>query len=204
MIAIIVPTRGLTFTQTDILIDQVVEHFDCRVFRTFDKEIPVAQNYLVEEALKTDAEFFLFIEEDNVPTLKQVRDMVNRNVDICFVDYGVNGWSCSAQNKKGEILWCGLGVTMVKRRVLEKMEKPWFRTDKSYRLNDNKWIDVPMKYGGHDIYFFVKAREVGFKITRIEGEADHLRLNSIGRPEINHGLHLIEKKPRISKEQIIS
>lgn len=204
MIAIIVPTRGLTFTQTDILIDSVVYKYDCKVFRSYDMEIPKAPNYLVEKALETDAEYFLFIEEDNVPTLKQIDDMINRDTDICFVDYGVNGWSCSAQNKRGEILWCGLGVTLVKRKVFETLEKPWFRTDKSYRLNDNKWVDIPMKYGGHDIYFFVKAREAGFKIVKIEGEAGHLKLDSIGSPEVNHGLHLISEKPRIGKYQIIS
>lgn len=203
MISILVASRGLVFTETDILIDKVVNHFDSQVFRTYDKKIPDAQNYLVEEALKTEASMFLFLEEDNVPTLEQVVEMVNRNVDICFVDYGVAGWSCSARNKKGEILWCGLGTTLIKRKVFEKLDRPWFRIDKSLRLNDNKWIDVPMKYGGHDIWFFVKARELGFKITQVEGEADHLKLDSLGRPEVNYGLHKIGKKPKISKLQII-
>ena len=204
MISILVGTRGLVFTQTDIIIDKIVNNFDCKVFRTFDKKIPDAQNYLVEEALKTDSEFFLFIEEDVVPTIEQVKEMVNRNVDICFVDYGVNGWSCSARDGKGEILWCGFGCTMIKRCVFEKLVRPYFRTDKSLRLNDNKWIDTPMKYGGHDIWFFTKAREAGFQITQVGGEAIHLKLEALGTSEVNHGLHFISKKPKIEKYQIIS
>lgn len=204
MIAIIVATRGLVFTETDILIDKVVNFFDSQVFRSYDKKIPDAQNYLVEEALKTEAQYFLFIEEDNVPTFEQVKKMVNRDVDISFVDYAVGGWSCSAKDKKGEILWAGLGVTLVKRQVFEKLERPFFSIDKSLRLNDNKWIDTPMKYGGHDIWFFTKAREAGFKITQVEGEARHLKLETLGTPEINYGLHKIGEKPKISRKQIIN
>ena len=203
MIAVLCPSRGLVFTETDILIDKVVNHFDSQVFRSYDKKIPDAQNFLVEEALKTESTYFLFLEEDNVPTFEQVKEMVNRDVDIAFVDYGVGGWSCGAKNDKGEILWCGLGVTLIKRKVFEKLDRPWFRIDKSLRLNDNKWIDVPMKYGGHDIWFFTKAREAGFKITQVAGEAIHLRLDKLGTKEINNGLHIIEKKPSISKLQVI-
>src|SRR3990167_8155104 len=130
MIAICLATRGLTFTRTDIAIDQIRDRFDSKVFRTYDKKIPDAQNWLVEEALKTNAEFLLFLEEDNVPTIEQIVGLVNRDVDICFIDYGVNGWSCSARDKKGEILWVGLGCTLIKRKVFEKLERPYFRTDK--------------------------------------------------------------------------
>lgn len=204
MIAILVATRGLVFTETDILIDKIVNYFDSQVFRTFDKKIPDAQNYLVEEALKTEAQYFLFIEEDNVPTFEQVKSMVNYDRDISFVDYGVAGWSCSARKSDTEILWCGLGATMVKRKVFEKLERPFFRTDKSLRINDMTWTDIPMKYGGHDIWFFTKARESGFKITQVVGEARHLKLEALGTPEINHGLHKIGEKPKISRKQIIS
>lgn len=205
MIAIIVPTRGLTFTKTDEAIDKIVERFDCRVFRTYDKEIPESHNWLVEKALETEADYLLFVEEDNVPTLERVVEMVNRNADISFVDYGVAGWSCSAKDEKtGEVLWCGFGCTLIKRRVFEKMEKPWFRTDKVLRLNDWKWLDQPAKYGGHDIWFFSKAREAGFKITQIAGEIDHLKLDALGRPEINKGLHQIGQKPKITKYQLIN
>jgi len=205
MIAIICPSRGLIFTETDILIDEVVENFDCKVFRTHNKKIPESFNILTEKALlNKNVDVILYIEEDNVPTFQQVKEMIDRDVDISFVDYGVGGSSCSAKDEKGEILWCGLGVTLIKRRVFEALDRPYFRTDISYRLNDKKWIDVPMKYGGHDIYFFVKARGKGFKITQIEGEARHLKLDGLGKPEINHGLHKISEKPKIIKTQIIS
>jgi hypothetical protein len=100
-------------------------------------------------------------------------------------------------------MWCGLGCTLVKREVFEKLEYPYFRSDKALLLNDwpeIKWIEAgEQAYGGHDIYFGIKAREKGFKIIKVEGEARHLKLESLGRPEINKGLHAIVDKPKISK-----
>lgn len=203
MIALLVASRGLTFTQTDIVIDKIRDRFETIIFRTYDKKIPEAQNWLVEEALKTEADFFLFIEEDVVPSLQQIVEMVNRNTDIAFVDYGVNGWSCSTKDEKGEILWVGLGCTLVKRKVFEKLEPPWFRTDKVLRLNDWKWLDQEAKYGGHDIWFFTKAKEAGFRIEQVGGECEHLGVKELGRPETNNGLHPIFSKSKIKNYQII-
>lgn len=202
MIAILCATRGMIFTQVDEAIDKIRDRFDVKIFRTHDKKIPDAQNWLVEQALKTGAEYFLFIEEDVILPVERVVEMVNRNVDITFIDYAVNGWSCSARDDE-EIFWCGLGATLIKRGVFEKIEKPWFRTDKELRLNDWKWIDSNYKYGGLDIWFFTKARESGFKITQIPGECRHLKLDSLGRPETNAGLHIISDKEKIKNYQKI-
>ena len=203
MIAICCATRGMIFTEVDIAIDQIKEHFDSKIFRTFNKPIPEAQNFLVEEALKTNAEYLLYIEEDVVPTLSQVREMVNRNVDIVFIDYGVNGWSCSAKDKSGKILWAGIGCTLVKRKVFEKIDAPWFRTDKSLRLNDWKWIDNPSKYGGQDIWFFRQAIEAGCQVVQIAGEVRHIGLKVLGKKEVNNGLHEVFVKEKIKNYQII-
>jgi len=203
MIAVIRPTRALSFTRSEIALDEIRDSFDMRVFRSFDKPIPNCFNDLVEGALLHKPDYILFLEEDIVLPLDKFREMLNIDVDIVFVDYSVNGFSCSARNKEGEILWCGVGATLVKAQVFDKLEKPYFRTDKTLRLNDNKWIDNPAKYGGQDIWFFTKCREAGFKITQIEGELEHLELVSLGVKEMNNGLHNVGIRDKISKLQII-
>lgn len=203
-LAIVLPTRGMVFTEVENIIDSIQATTKATVLRSFNKPIPDAQNYLVEQALLLpDVTHILFMEEDTIPPYQVAMDLLGSNVDIAFVDYAVNGWSCSARTKQGEILWCGFGCTLVKREVFEKLEEPYFRTDKSLRLNDWQWTDNPMKYGGQDIWFCTKAKEAEFTIKQIPGECRHLSLEMVGKKEDNNGRHLIVERERISKTQII-
>lgn len=205
MIAIVLCSRGLIFAEVEHEIEKMRLEHDIVVFRTWNKPIPDAQNYLTEEVLKNpDIDYLFFIEEDTVPPEGALEKLLTLNTDIACIDYGVNGYSCVAKDKKTEeIYWCGLGCTLIKRKVFDKIEKPWFRTDKTLRLNDWKWIDNPAKYGGHDIWFCMKAREKGFTIQQVEGECRHLKLVSVGVSEYNNGLHIVKEKPKIVIQQYI-
>ena len=208
MIAVILPTRGLVFAEVENMLELMRQYLpQTLVLRSWDKTLPDAQNYLVDAALKVDdVTHLLFIEEDTVMPHPEegILKMIQANADIACIDYGVSGWSCTARDKKtDEILWCGFGCTLVKREVIEALEAPWFRTDKSLRINDWQWIDNPSKYGGQDIWFCEKAREKGFKIVQVAGECKHLELKAVGQKGVNSGLHLIGEKLKIEKQQII-
>ncbi|PWU05326.1 MAG: hypothetical protein C5B43_03510 [Verrucomicrobia bacterium] len=128
------------------------------------------------------------------------------DADIACIDYGVAGYSCITKDKSSrEILWCGLGCTLVKRKVFDTLTMPYFRSDIQLLLNnypEEEWIQAPKDaYGGHDIYFCIQARKAGFTIKQVEGECIHLKLDALGVPEVNYGLHNIGEKPSISKHQ---
>lgn len=202
------PTRGLVFTEVEESISKNLAGFKYKAYRSHDLKIPECENELVNQALKDGCENLLFIEEDTVMPDGAIDRLFLAYADIACVDYGVNGWGCVTRDKKtNEILWCGLGCTLVKREVFDKLEKPYFRSDKTLLLNfwpEIKWIDAGKQaYGGQDIYFCIKAREKGFKIKQVIGECRHLKLDSLGRPEVNYGLHSISQKPKISKYQTI-
>lgn len=206
MIGIALTTRGLLFTEVANAIERERKGHDVKVFYSWDKTIPEAQNFLIEKIMKDKKiDKVWFIEEDTVPPEGALNRLLNVDADIAFIDYGVNGWSCSTKDESGRILWCGLGCTLVHRNVLAGMLFPWFRTDKSLRLNDMKWIDTnPNKvYGQQDIWFCMNARQMGFEIVQAPGECKHLRLDELGQPEVNLGLHKISKKPKINKLQTI-
>jgi hypothetical protein len=205
MIAVILPTRGLVFTETEIALGKNLEGYDYRIYRSTDLPIPDGHNQLVEKALKDDPNYILFVEEDTVMQDGGLEQMMKANADIACIDYGVEGWGCVARNHAGDVLWCGLGCTLVKRDVFEKLSKPYFRTDILLRLNDMTWIPAGNHetYGGQDIYFCCMARDKGFKIVQVDGECRHLRLESLGTKEVNHGIHIIGEKPKITKKQII-
>lgn len=209
MIAIVLPTRGLVFTRVEDAIERFREKHPIRVYRSDNLPIPQGHLLLSEKAIEDGAEYIFFVEEDNPPPEDALDKLLEANADIAFMDYGVNGWSCSAKTPQGEILWCGLGCTLVKRQVFESLPKPWFRTDRVLRLNDWTWQELPKnyietkQYGSLDIWFFSQARKKGFVIKQVEGEVDHLKLDSLGEREVNNGLHQISLKLKISKQQII-
>lgn len=207
-IAVCLATRGMIFTEVEDALEKNLVGWPYQIFRTKDLTIPKSQNYLVDKAMKTNANYFLFVEEDTVMPDNAIIDMLDLNADIACIDYGVAGYSCLTKDKKtGEILWCGLGCTLIKREVFEAMYQPYFRSDKALLINnwpETRWIDSGKQaYGLQDIWFFMHAREKGFVIKQAKGECKHLQLDQLGQREINNGLHQISQKPVISKQQTL-
>ena len=207
-IGVILPSRGLVFAEVEDSISRNLEEYDYKVFRSFNLTIPDCQNVLTEKALADGCTHLLFVEEDTVMPLGGFKSMLLADSDIACIDYAVAGYSCITRDKNtNEALWCGLGCTLVKREVFDKLEKPYFRSDKLLLLNvwpNIQWIDAGEQgYGGQDIYFCIKAREQGFKIKQVKGECRHLKLDELGRKEINKGLHQISQKEIISKHQTL-
>lgn len=212
MIAILLATRGLVFSKVIEAIERERNSINEKtiLYISTDKPIPDAQNFLVTEALKNqEVTSLLFVEEDTVPIAGALDKLLAMDSSIACIDYGVSGWGCVTRDIRNKILWCGLGCTLVKREVFEKLEYPYFRTDKTLRLNDWKWVDLPKdyqekkQYGSLDIWFFTQAREQGFDIVQIDGECQHLQLDGLGEKGVNNGLHTISEKPKIEKRQIL-
>lgn len=210
-LSIVLPTRGLIFTEVENAIEEIRQYGFGRVevFRSIGLSIPDCHNQLTEEALAINPDYILFLEEDTVPPqgalLSMFRAMSGAKADISFIDYAVNGWACSVKDSEGNILWCGVGCTLVKADVFKKLEKPYFRNDKSLSLNQDtyfQWLDIPNKYGGQDIWFCCKAREAGFKIVQAEGECKHMRIDSLGIAGVNNGFHAISQKPTIINRSV--
>lgn len=208
-IGVVIPTRGLIFTRVLEALEEQRKDYDITVYYSYSLPIPQGHNDLCEKALRDGNEYVFFLEEDVVIPARAIEKMLTVQADIVCTDYAVSGWSCITKDKAGEILWCGLGATLIHRRVFEALEKPYFRTDMVLDLPDFKWRKLPEEYvrtrnyGSLDIWFFTKAREKGFKIVQVEGECEHLKLVELGKKETNHGLHQIEQKPRISQHQIL-
>lgn len=205
MIAILIPSRGLAFVEVMEAVERERQGYDSKIYFTNGMRIPDCENDLTERALADGASHLFYVEDDTVPPAGALEKLLNAEGDIAAIDYGVNGWGCITRGKiDGEIKWCGLGCTLVKRRVFEALEKPYFRDDQQLRLNDMQWIPAPEnRYGGQDIWFSCKAREKGFKIVQVQGECKHLKLDALGTPEENNGAHKISQKPKIEKHQFI-
>jgi len=135
-IGVILPSRGLVFAEVEQALSDNLEGYDYKIYRSWDLKIPDCENVLTEKALADDATHILSIEEDTVMPSKGLARLIAADSDISCIDYGVGGWSTLTKDKKtGEILWCALGCTLIKREVFMALEKPWFRDDKKLLLN---------------------------------------------------------------------
>lgn len=208
-IGIVLPTRGLVFTKVEQAVEKMRKDYEIRVYRSDNLPIPDGHNEMAKQALEEGCDWLFLIEEDTVAPDGALQKLLEADSDIACIDYGIAGWGCVTRNQSGEVLWCGLGCTLVKREVFERMTYPYFRADMTLRLNDWTWQKLPddyiktKQYGSLDIWFCLQARKLGFTITQVEGECEHLELVELGKRETNHGLHTIKPKLKIEKKQIV-
>lgn len=228
MIAICVPSRGLVFTKT---MQGVIEgmqalnklgiatSFHCST----DLPIPASHNFCVSQGMQTPATKFLFIEEDNYLFPDTFVALATSDAfDVQTVQYNDKNGSPHGiihYNEAGEVLWGGLGSTIVHRRVFEKLGDPYFRIDHIYhnkkkrnvngkliteyeetearqRWDGTKFEEVrdEYKYGGLDIDFYTRARREGFTVGVLQNhKGHHFQLLKLGEPHTNNGLHEIRQ-----------
>lgn len=198
-----IASRGLVHSRT---MESVLKNLQsrskdrCKIIFTHDQPIPQAQNSLVGKALKLKADYLWFVEEDMLLPNKVINRMLEMNKPVVAVDYAVGEKRYSTiAYQNGEILWCGLGCTLIKREVFDKIGYPWFEADKTVRITSQKPFryvideDVPYKYGGHDILFGLKCKEKGVEISQLKGvTAGHIKPVETGRDGSNDGTHKFE------------
>lgn len=207
-VGIILPSRGMIFARVIEEIEKTrqLPEFDIRLYIIAGLPIPDAPNLLINKAMDEGAEYLWFVEEDTVPPQDALPNLLKGfeaepNVGVTCIDYAMhNNYSTVCRRTEmGEILFCGFGMTLVKREIFERMQRPYLRSDQLYNMGTNQWYEAdPMKvYGHHDIYFGAQIRKMGYRIYQIPGECEHLKLVSMGSPQINNGCHIIEPKGHV-------
>jgi len=182
---------------------------------THDLPIPDCHETVTEQALASGAGLIWFVEEDVIPPPDALREslrLVAEGYDMVAVDYPVgaasDGWGCLVRNAEGEILWCGLGATLIRREVFEKLPQPWFATDTRYiKRGGGVWEPAPQvlpnekRYGQQDIYFCMTLREAGFRIGQVpDMTASHAKVEAYGEQGTNVGFHTISIRDTILKQ----
>lgn len=133
------------------------------------KRIDIKRNDAVEECLKTDSTHLLFVDSDTVLIKGAVKQLIDHDVPVIgAVIYKKGGsyapvfgfWVPERQiyqtplpfryDQLAEVDIVGAGFLLIKREVLEKLQRPYF-----------KCLTGMAK---EDVYFCIKCKEAGFSV----------------------------------------
>ena len=178
-VAICIPARGQMEVGTAFDLARMVNHvarkgeIQVNLYTSMGTLIFDQRNNMVESALEEGADYVLFIDADMRFPKDTLERLISHNKGIVGVNAttrsvpvkatakhliidsdGTCNWKqISSKNKTGLQMADGIGcgVMLISRETLEKIEKPWFFFE---LLPENKLL-------GEDIYFCVKAKDVG-------------------------------------------
>jgi len=214
--AVVTPSRGLVHSRTIEAVVANVASVRQRYlgwFLTHDLPIPDCDERTAELGLATGADAIWFVEEDVIPppgALAASFRLLSEGFDVVAVDYPVgaaaDGWGCLVRDPAGQILWCGLGATLISRKAFERVPRPWFTTDFTFVKQGPEWVLVAnhqlpeRRYGGQDIAFCMNLRREGLRIGQVDGMvAGHAKVDAMGAPGTNIGWHAISVRTVIDR-----
>ena len=213
-VAIVLPSRGLMFSETA---DEILQNLrklpvpiPYKFFFSHRKPIPECFEKPTNRALLDESITHLwFVEDDMVLPSDTLRRMLELDANAVACDYPVtkDGRGSVFYDNGGSVVFCGTGCLLVKREVFDGIKSPFF-TDKVRwsMLNYGeavKLIATPNTkgegYGLHDITFCIKLWKSGVKIKVLPLKLGQRKLVALGKAGTNDGAHNIEVWKKIVK-----
>jgi hypothetical protein len=221
-IIVAMPTRGLIITEVQMALDRELSANEQIpiVLYSYDIPLPISRNYLIESALKLDWDSILLIDDDVILPEGGLKQLIDLDVDVAVMDYparmlqGGLQVSTAVLDKDKSLAWAGLGSTLVKRKVFEKLAQPWFiftnhkiNRDKDGRIGfyAGQQQESNTFSGGEDVHFFLQCRKEGFSMKVTKKIAKHCYLDHIVSPVANSRYqqqHKITKRDKIEESMV--
>jgi hypothetical protein len=198
-LAVVLPSRGLMFSQTlENLLDEL-QDFDYEIYWSHGKSLPECFNDPTERALQDpDVYAVLFCEDDMIIPKGMLKDMFAQNYPVVAMDYPFkqDGDSTVLHDPEGNAYWTGSGFLLVARQVLEGLPKPIWRTDRTFDPFVDKdtihfWPRTleGTHYGLHDLNFGLVLYSSGLPIIVMDKTGGQHKLRALGEKHSNNGAH---------------
>jgi hypothetical protein len=209
-VAVILPSRGLIFSQTADEILQNVKGIPHQFYFSHRKPIPECFERPTELALfDNDVTHLWYVEDDMVIPPNTLQKMLDEDVNVITCDYPTNkdGRGSVFYDNGGSVVFCGTGCLLVKRQVLHTINKPYFTdTIRWTMLNYGEALKIiatpnPKRegYGLHDITFCIKLWKTGVIIRVLPVKLGQRKLVALGKVGHNDGAHNIELWTKVVK-----
>lgn len=212
-LAVVIPSRGLMFSQTleDIL--RELKDFDYKLFWSHGKSLPQCFNDPTEEILQ-DPEIFavLYAEDDMILPKGILKKMFAQNYPVVALDYPFknNGDATMLHDPAGNAIYSGTGFILIARAILEALPKPIFRTDTAWdtMIKGDALVFWPRKltkvaYGLHDVNLGITLFANDIPIKPMLQTAGQHKLVKLGEANTNSGAHEIKDLTEVGRDLVI-
>jgi hypothetical protein len=211
-IAVILPSRGLLFSETFEELLRELKPFEYHIYFAHQLPLPDAFNVPLEKALNQPKwTHILFCEDDMAIPRGILKKMVSLEVPATALDYPFkeDGEATILHDPEGQALYSGTGFLLVMRWILDAMPKPVFTTDIAWdsRIKGKRLVFWPRDvskiktYGLHDVNFGLTLWSNGLGIIPA-APAGQRKLVKLGEPGTNHGQHEIKILNKVLKDNI--
>ena len=212
-VAVILPSRGLMFSETADEILQNLKGIDHKFFFSHGKPIPQCFEDPTRLALEDETITHLwFVEDDMKMPSDTLRKLLQADKAVVTVDYPVNKNGRGAIFKvEKQVVFCGTGCLSVKREVFNELREPYFRTDMRWNIkNYGDFLKMTRTvasnldgYGLHDVNFCMNLWGLNIPIHVIKGKLGQRKLVALGKAGTNDGAHNIEVWTRIIQGHLL-
>lgn len=210
MIGVILPSRGLIFSQTAEEILNNLKGVPHKIFFSHRRPLPQCFEEPTKKALTDKSITHLwFVEDDMVIPKGVLETMLSLDANAVTCDYPITkaGKGSVFADYGGNVIFCGTGCLLVKREIFDNLKPPYF-TDKIRwtMLNYGEQIKLVASkntrgegYGLHDITFCIKLWKQGIKIKVLSVKLGQRKLIELGKQNTNKGEHNIETWRKLRK-----
>jgi hypothetical protein len=178
-VVILVPHQGSVSTEWALSFMNLIKPHGTKYVFLRGVPLPEARTMLIRDALKSKAQYFLFLDSDIIPPVNGLMMLLEHNLPFVSGIYRTRkseGFMLSAwvnnmpidykqDARLVEVEWVGLGFCLMRRDIFDKVKEPYF-----------KW-SFGIEEGGmsEDAFFCSRVREAGYKIiVDMECQCSHL------------------------------
>lgn len=199
-LAVIVPSRGLAFSQTcEELLDNL-QGLNYEIFFAHGLDIPECYNAPLKRALRGPYTHFWIVEDDMILPKGVLKELLRANVQAICCDYPVSkqGKAAVYRDPAGDVIYGGVGCLLMTKKFLKKYKQPIFRTDVVWDVKIGERFEAtPRKirgdlYGLHDVTFGLLACGRGEPIKLSKITCGQRKLIALGQSGTNNGEHWVE------------